>query len=90
MHEDILILHHFYYDTDENDEMGFLDALEFFGGLRIEYFEAFLKVINFGQISLYVKDFIVGNTENNLLFGTKRGFLFIGEEVAGGTFQNGK
>ena len=47
MHEDILILHHFYYDTDENDEMGFLDALEFFGGLRIEYFEAFLKVINF-------------------------------------------
>ena len=33
MHVDILILHHFYHDTDESDEKGFLDALEFFDDL---------------------------------------------------------
>ena len=33
MHANILIHRRFYHDTDESDEKGFLDALEFFDDL---------------------------------------------------------
>ena len=78
MHEDILILHHFYHDTDENDEKGFLDALEFFDDL----IKGMKQFTEFEQV-----DFKVGNTDI-LPFGTNRGFLVMGGKV--GTFQNGK